>query len=440
VHPELLSIIVETPRAWVVIGLLVALPAATTAQDLPLAPDGATYESVTIDQLLANLGSLPEVELAGPAEGVLEAERNEASRSLQDPMRLGVGVGPAFGAESPADVSFEAGISQEIPLGPERARALDAIDATEALALQGQSAVEATLAVEVRDVFRRAQVALASIALSESAFALATEVHDVARRRFEAGAASAFDVDVARAEMARAEQRLRADEMTLRSLGSELAAVSGWPGATVPVPADGALDVQCRDLTSGILAASLEEHPALAVADAHVAVTATGIGVAEAERVPDITVGLGLDSAGEGGIRRNTIMATLEVPLRFGGSGNDEIAHAEALLDRATLERDLQERALARQLAPAIADFGGACARLRASDALVVAPAEVERERILQAFEQGGVDLLDVLDGSARLLAARQEVIDAQGAYVAAVSAIERVLLIDFSALATETP
>ena len=104
------------------------------------------------------------------------------------------------------------------------------------------------------------------------------------------------------------------------------------------------------------------------------------------------------------------------------------------------LERDLQERALARQLAPAIADFGGACARLRASDALVVAPAEVERERILQAFEQGGVDLLDVLDGSARLLAARQEVIDAQGAYVAAVSAIERVLLIDFSALAAETP
>jgi len=352
----------------------------------------------TLAEALAHVRERAPAVLAARA-GIDEARARLRGAALGGQQNPDVDI--AFGPRSSGTIDLDLGLAQRFDAPgsrpARRAAAAAAVDQATALAEQ-----------RVRDRLRSVTLAFIDAAwrreranVLNDAVATASELADVARRRFEAGDVAGLEVNVARASLARTQAEHQAALGDVRAALAGIEALLGVaPGEVRDIEAASLPD---RDITAAVGSAAAQDRPDLR------ALTAAGREAAEEERLarshrrpvwgPAVRY-----SRDEGD---HILLGGLTVTLPAFNWGQEPEQAARARQTRIGLEVD----ALRAEIAAVLHGLVAAYEHRRAALDLVtreVLPALTDNERLaLRSYDEGQMPLADVL-------VIRREVLDAR--------------------------
>ena len=279
------------------------------------------------------------------------------------------------------------------------------------------------------DVFSRVTRAFVAVLATQEQLDLAGELLDVAREalrtvetRLREGAAS--PVERARAAVALSAARVEREQRQadLDKARTELASFWGGPKPVFEAVAGDLFDAPTPPPLSS-LARSLERSPALARWREELAQRESLITLADAERIPDVTLGAGIRHLAQGS--DDALIAVLRIPIPVFDQNQGERLATRFDLSRArSLERSARTR-LRTALDTAHRELLAAHARVEALRDETLPAAEHAYQQTLRAYRRGLFRYLDVLDAQRTLFDIRANFITALQAYHTAVAAIE---------------
>jgi cobalt-zinc-cadmium efflux system outer membrane protein len=367
---------------------LLVLPALFLPMDIyAQIPDGAP---LTLSRVIELAGTKsPEVLLA--ATRIAEEEGRLAGaqvRSLENP-RLEAALGPRIGPTTTVDVD----VGVEIPFerGGKRDRR---VAVARAGILREKHAVEdarrQAIALAVGAYYRVLQ-GDERLRLAEERKALAEELFRVARERHQDGDVPLFDVNLARAELSRAES-------SIASEGGRVARARAVLAASLGLPSGGDLrvegDLKDRSFFDTIPSGTpLDKRPDLLVTLAEVDASRAGIALAEAQAKPDIAFRVGYRHE-EGD---DIVQAGVSIPLPFFNPGKGLIQEAMARSDRARIDAEARKAAVSSEIEGARRGYAAAAesVRLLEKDGL---PRQRENEVLArESYRAGKINLATLL-------------------------------------------
>lgn len=323
-------------------------------------------------------------------------------RSIENP-KLEAALGPRIGTTTFVDVD----VSVEIPF--ERGGKRDRRVAVARAGLQGEKyavddARRQAIATAAGAWYRVLQ-AEERLRLAEERKALAEELFRVARERHQSGDAPLFDVNLAQAEMSRAESAIASEKGFVARARGALAASLGLPsGGDLRVEGD----LKDRSFFDTIPSeTSLEKRSDLLVALAEVDASRAGVALAEAQRRSDIAFRVGYrheegDDIVQGGV---------SIPLPFFNPGKGPVQEARARSDRARIDAEARKAAVLSEIEGARSAYTAAAesVRLLEKDGL---PRQQENEALArESYRAGKINL-------ATLLQVRRDALDTRREYL----------------------
>lgn len=403
--------------------IAMALPAGGGhAQSLPLGAELAPLIALARAQH-------PEV-AAAALEADMVAARASAADSLPDPM---------FRAEFNDSMrgddlwpnrlgSRTYMVEQAFPLGGKR-------DLRRAVALGEQAeadgrrrSVAEDLVLRVKTAQARRYGAAAALRLLEQQQALLRRTGEAVDRAYaqgrigqEAALAARLDLSRQAIEIARLEgERMRLDARLNGLLGRDAATPLAPAAGFAPVPPQIELD------PDSLLVLARERSPDLAQLDARIGRTTQQRRLADAEWVPDVSIGVGIVEE-DVRVRAYEAVVAFNIPLRW-GLRDASAAAATAGAAAARARRSAIELDIAARLREAVADLAAA----RRIEALVVQQslpqARAGVEALSRGLEQGGGRFADVLQAQAKLRDLELERLKAQVEQRVALAEIERLI------------
>jgi len=345
----------------------------------------------------------PEVLLAATRIAEEEGRITGAQvRSLENP-KLEAALGPRIGPTTTIDVD----VGVEIPF--ERGGKRDRRIAAARAGLQREkhasdNARRQAIAIAVGAYYRVLQ-SEERLRLTEDRKALAEELFRVARERHQGGDAPLFDVNLAQAEMSRAESAIESEKGFLARARAVLAASLGLPsGGDLRVEGD----LKDRSFFDAVSSeTSLDKRPDLLITLAEVDASRAGIALAEAQAKPDIAFRVGYRHE-EGD---DIIQAGVSVPLPFFNPGKGPVQEARARSDRARIDAEARKAAVSFEIEGARRSYAAAAesVRLLEKDGL---PLQRESEAMArESYRAGKINL-------ATLLLVRRDALDTRREYL----------------------
>jgi cobalt-zinc-cadmium efflux system outer membrane protein len=212
---------------------------------------------------------------------------------------------------------------------------------------------------EVKITFYDLLLARKKVELAERSIALNTQLLEVTKQRLEEGDIPELEVNLARVEVARSEERRAEAERELYPAKARLLALMGLPqGETANF--SGTLEVNPFSKTLGELKElALARRPDLKALEAEKAKGDAEVVLARAERIPNVTVGIGyqrensaIDVAGEEIKSRDNLLAMrVSIPIPLFDRNQAGIMEAQArkssaenryLFARKVVEREVE--------------------------------------------------------------------------------------------------
>lgn len=383
-------------RRWLVATLL--FPCLASARD-----------SLTLQAAVnVALARAPQVQAALAATYATEAGIEVSSKHPNPSLSL---TSENFGGSGPYTGSRlrETTAMLELPLelGGKRDVRMRVASAEHAVSAVDVVATQAEIVEATTEAFVRVVEAQRRKALARERLALAEQVLHAAKVRVRAGKASPLDEQ--RAEVERVHARLEVDSSGrhLANASVYLEQLTGLGAVSVSAPwFDSAKETSgTNDATS----------PALAKAEAGVAVAQARAELARRNRIPDVTVSVGMRHFEE--VRDTAAVVAISVPLPLFSSGAAELRRARAELDRAEALRSASRLQISRQLAVVQLQIEDA----RAAAAVATGPALAaasEAARIARiGYREGKFSQLDLIGAERDLNLTRSASIDALVAF-----------------------
>jgi cobalt-zinc-cadmium efflux system outer membrane protein len=362
-------------------------------------------EPLTLSRVIDLAGkTAPEVRIA--ATRIAEEEGRLAGaqvRSLENP-RLEAALGPRIGPTTTVDVD----VGVEIPF--ERGGKMDhRVAVARAGILREKHAVEdarrQAIALAVGAYYRVLQ-ADERLRLAEERKALAEELFRVARERHQGGDVPLFDVNLARAELSRAESSIASEGGRVARARAVLAASLGLPsGGDLRVEGDLKDRSFFDTIPSGI---SLEKRSDLLAALAEEDASRAGIALAEAQAKPDIAFRVGYRH--EGG--NDIFLGGVSVPIPFFNPGKAPVQEARARSDRARVTAEARKTAISSEIEGARRAYAaaGESVALLEKDGL---PRQQENEELAsESYRAGKINLSILLQVRRDALDTRREYLE----------------------------
>lgn len=200
------------------------------------------------------------------------------------------------------------------------------------------------LEVETRSAFTALLAAQDRVAAMQAALVDLRRLLTLVEARAQAGAQSRYDSERMALEVARLESDLTVALAEQRAAATRLGAAIGRPHTT-PV-------------AHGILAANdhhagaVDELPAVRAARARVASANLDVERARAERIPEVTLGLGAYVTTDGD--STSAYAALSIPLPVFNTGSAAVRRAQAASDAAAAEQSAVEQQIQARIAAAL--------------------------------------------------------------------------------------
>jgi len=420
----------STPQAWAGGGEDTPNGASTLVE--PYIPnahlvDPASTATLSLDELLVFADkNAPAILIARAEFGRTDADKSAAEPLFLENPTLGLAAGPRILNGDPA-LSFEVSLAQTIDISGARGLNRDAVHAAEQVALARVNEARWAIHVETHALYHDLLINTERRAQAQRFGELAKSLRDIAQRRIDAGESSpltllATDADLARAgtEVSRAQQ----DAIRLRA---ELAALIGWPSASIP-PVTGDLPpVRPAPETPSLLEKMQQNHPQLRTRKLANLLAERRIEFEDRQAWPDPTIAVSYAQEGEpsGEPAPQTWMLSVSVPIPLWQRNQGPRQHAQADLAVARQQHHAAALKLRAELTAAASALTASAQRVEQYQRAVIAPLEQNLDLLQRAFELGEVDVYQVSQTRESLLDAYAHYLDARHEYYQAAALLE---------------
>ncbi|MBP9086584.1 MAG: TolC family protein, partial [Kofleriaceae bacterium] len=343
-------------------------------------------EALTLDAALARAVQRPQLALSQQDIDAASDNVRFAGTPLYNPI-ITVEAGPQFG-EIPLSPLLNLGLDQTIERGGKRdARQRAAQGARQlAVAMRGDAMRRARLAAW--RAFELALVSKQRIAVLLQVEQLATTVLDATRRAQAAGGATTLRLNALLAEHGRAvQQRAAANLDYQRALADLATEIGAAPDAEIEPVGE---IFTSRALPAFPAAMESKLHSALTIATAQIDLAASEQRVADADAVPDFTIGLGYSYQATPDIQHG-VFARLSIPMAFRNHNERARAMARSESRKATVVRGLVANDLARRTQVARRNVGFADAAVAAFDETITSKLTENLALAQAAFTRGAI-------------------------------------------------
>ncbi|MCA9631188.1 MAG: TolC family protein [Myxococcales bacterium] len=392
------------------LALLVALLllSSTSRADPPPPPPPLTLEAA----LSTARQNSPLVAAARLRIGEARGDLTGASILLVDNPELAATAGPRLpgtaGSETTADVAV--GIEQRFETGGQRRHRIDRAQAEIEAASASAEDIQRVIDLAVARTFYGALVAERRLALLEENEGLARQLHEIARRRLDAGEGKPLEVSTARIRLAEAQRKTSATRAERQAATVRLAELLGLAPSTQlalggELPGDEAaptadvLVTRAMGLRPDFVSAAHETDAARAAAD-----------LAEAEAWPDIGVGVFYGREENNDI----VTAGLRVPIPLFDRNQGSRARDRAAWQRRAAERDALRLSVESEVRRALIAYEHARSALQIYDAEVLRAQQESLGLLQRAFEAGDVGIPDVIVVQREVIEGREGYLDAR--------------------------
>ncbi len=386
-----------------VAGLLLLVSPALAGEGAADAPELTLSQA--LDEALAR-----NPELRAAQGMVLEAEaRLRTARTYPFNPEVTVGAGRRRGAGT-STTDRDLGLAQELELGGKRRRRVSVasfeLDAARERLRRAQRRVTAVTAA----AFVLAVRGRESVALERESVRMARALLEIERKRFAAGDVTRIEVNLARARLGRAAQRLELAEGAWRAARAELARSIGLDPRQAPRPVGGLelpeIELAGRD---ELLRLAGERRSDLAAFRRELDAARSRIDLARRSVVPNLVAEVTY-SREEGTDRILGGALGLSIPIFNRRRG--EIAEARAAAGRVEAETEAFELRIRQEVEAALSRYRAAVAGARELETYVVASLEENLGLLERSFSAGKIGWTDVIVFSREFIDSRREYID----------------------------
>ncbi|WP_298272106.1 TolC family protein [Geobacter sp.] len=374
---------------------------------LCLAPRGASGEvrpftlPQAVEYALTNNGELKSLR---QEKGVREAGKIRAGLYPNPVLDLDGTTGELSG--SPSENRLSIGISQEfLTMGKRGKRLKVAEKEIEGFERQIDNSGR-LLSEEVKTTFYDLLLAEKRVELAERSIALNNQLLDITKQRLEAGDIPELEVNLAQVEVARSEGRKVEAERELYPAKARLLLLIGLP-PDEEARFSGSLEGKpfARGLAE-LKALALTKRPDLKALEAEKAKSDAEIALAQAERIPNITAGVGyqrentaIDVAGsEVKDRDNLIGLKLSIPIPMFDRNQAGIREAQARKGSAENRYAFARLAAEREVEAAYARLTTAEKTLSIYAKDIIPQLEENLKMVREAYRLGEVGILTVIE------------------------------------------
>jgi cobalt-zinc-cadmium efflux system outer membrane protein len=394
--------------------------AALLALSLAAGPNRPIWTEA--DALAAFERSSPALAEARATEEAARADVDQARLRPNPTLNLGasnlpletnpppIGNGPGLAHNVVTSLELE----QPLELGGKRSRRVAV--ASGALAGAGLSRADAVrkARAELRLAFWGAVRARERRVLAEAVRARSAETVRITRARFANQDISALDLDKIELEAAQQENDLADAVANERAAVSALLVLVG-PGAPAEVEVSGELASSAPPLDPDRLAERARSaRPDLAAARRAVETAQASVSLAQAQAVPDVTVGLGYvrSRAVQSGDNPQTLGVTVSLPLPLFSRNQGEIAKARVEVSRAQDASRAVEDRIGREVVTAHAHYAAAAEKVARYDGGALSRAERALSVAEKTYRSGDRSLLEFLEAERTFIAVRADYLD----------------------------
>ncbi|MRR57622.1 MAG: TolC family protein [Deltaproteobacteria bacterium] len=333
------------------------------------------------------------------------------------------------------------GISQEFLTAGKRGKRLKVAETeVESFTRQIDNAGR-RLTEEVKNAFLDLLLAEKKVELAHRSLALTNQFFDITRQRFEAGDIPELEVNLARVEAARSEERLTEAERDLYPAKAGLLALMGLPS---PEPATFSGALNAPPLTKRLeelKGIALAQRPDLRALDAEQAKGDAELALARAERIPNVTLGLGyqrensaIDVSGEEiKSRDNLIGLKLSIPIPLFDRNQAGIMEARARKAGAENRLLHARKVVEREVESAFARLAAADKSLAIYAKDIIPQLEENLKLIQDAYRLGEVGILSIIEEQKKFFEVNDGYLTALYNRQAALARLESVVGADFN-------
>jgi len=382
------------------------------------ADEAAPLRTLTVEECLSRVAERSPDLKAGAYRTEAAASRAKQAALRPNPrleteVENVAGTGDARGFQA---AESTVSLVQEIEWGGKRQSRTAAAEAEADASRAGEAALRHAALFEARRAVLAVLLSQEKLRLGEETLALVRETESGVLAREQAGKATAVDAERARAERLRAELDVQASRTEQRDAVRELALC--W-GETEPAfdAVAGSLAVPASAELPPLdgLVVRAANHPALLAADAQARLAEANVRVAQAARKPNVELATGLrrfeafDGLG--------FVAGVGVELPLFNNNRGALRAAERDAEAARLDAvavRLKNEGFVRRLYAKLRALADREAQLRAT---VVPSAERTLTLVREAYAQGKVGQLDVLEARRSLAEAQLDALTAAAEY-----------------------
>jgi cobalt-zinc-cadmium efflux system outer membrane protein len=400
----------ERPVTSVALALSVCLAAA---------PDRPVWTEA--DALAAFERASPALADARATEQAARADVDQAGLRPNPTLNVGASnipleTNPTYGngAGLRNNLVTSAELDQPLELGGKRGHRLSVAKGALAGATLSRADALRTARAELRLAFWGAVRTRERRALAQAVRARSAETLRITRARFANQDISALDLDKIELEAAQQENELADAVASERTAVAALLKLAG-PGAPADVEVSGDLASPATPLDPVRLTArALEARPDLAAARRKVATAQASVSLAEAQAVPDVTVGVGYTRSRAllSGDNPQSLGLTLSVPLPLFHRNQGEISKARVEASRSEDQARALEAGIARDVAAAHARYAAAAEKVARYEGGSLARAERALAVAEKTYRSGDRSLLEFLEAERTYIAVRADYLD----------------------------
>lgn len=289
-------------------------------------------------------------------------------------------------------------ISQPLPLsgrlGHQQAVAGAALDAARA----EQSYQQIRLETQVAQRYHNLQLALGRLRLAQQRLQLADDLQNTGRRRAQAGELS--ELERLRMDLIReaAQQALNSAEGAYNEALSRFRVYLGLSGETTPQ----LTSLKPFGLVPALeqLQAGLANHPALLAAKHRVEAARSGVDLARAERLPDLSLSVFREQDLLNGRRQDVTGIGLGITIPLWDRNSGRIGEARAQVIEGQSELQVLERDLDSRLRQSYLNLNQLVKQGEHYRTRVFQPAQKVFELTRKAYASGEVEILSVIDAN----------------------------------------
>jgi len=380
---------------------------------------------ITLEQALQRAVGRPLVAQAGASAEAARHEADQASLSAYNP-QITVGVVPRFVGDQ-RWIAYQIGLGHTVQLGGKRSARRAAANARIDVADAERFAAGLTARIEAWRAFQLALVVRERVAMAVEAEEVAIQVEAATRVRKDVGFGTQLELNLTTAEVGRARHdRLDAERTYIAAVAALASAIGATASEEIEPSGTIAPAPPLAGDTEALIARAIRERPEARFALASSKAARAEIRVADAEAVPDVTLGVSYSYERDPDLTANADLATESIGLPMFNRNQGTRRAVRSLAARAEIQVSWTTTEIEREIRVAVSGYQRAREAVLGFDKEVNERLHENLELARASYTSGKIDYFQFNVVRRELLASRNAYLDAVEETIEAWTAVQR--------------